>query len=71
MLDRLEREWEVVALLDQGLSNRQTAERLVIIRKTTSVHVEHNLGKLDLHSRWQVADGPPSTASVLPSRSLT
>lgn len=50
------REREVAVLLAQGRTNRQIAEQLVISNKTTSVHVEHILGKLDLHSRWQVAD---------------
>jgi ATP/maltotriose-dependent transcriptional regulator MalT len=50
------REREVVALLAEGLSNRQIAERLVIAEKTAALHVEHILAKLNLHSRWQAAD---------------
>jgi non-specific serine/threonine protein kinase len=50
------REREVAALLAEGLSNRQIAERLVIAEKTAALHVEHILAKLGLHSRWQVAD---------------
>jgi predicted ATPase/DNA-binding NarL/FixJ family response regulator len=50
------RECEVAVLLAEGLSNRQIAERLVIAEKTAALHVEHILGKLGLHSRWQAAD---------------
>jgi non-specific serine/threonine protein kinase len=50
------REREVALLLAEGLSNRQIAERLVISEKTAALHVEHILGKLGLHSRWQAAD---------------
>jgi len=50
------REREVAALLAEGLSNRQIAERLVIAEKTAALHVEHILAKLGLHSRWQAAD---------------
>jgi DNA-binding NarL/FixJ family response regulator len=55
--DRLTpREREVALLLAQGRSNRQIAQALVISERTAAVHVEHILSKLDLHSRWQVAE---------------
>jgi len=50
------REREVVALLARGLSDRQIAEALSISVGTVGVHVQNLLRKLDLHSRWQVAD---------------
>ena len=43
-------------LLAQGHTNRQIGEALVISERTATVHVQHILAKLDLHSRWQVAD---------------
>ena len=55
--DRLTpREHEVAALLAQGRTNRDIAEVLVISERTAAVHVEHILSKLQLHSRWQVAE---------------
>lgn len=50
------RERDVAALLAQGRTNRQIGEALVISERTATVHVQHILAKLDLHSRWQVAD---------------
>ena len=50
------REREVLALLVRGCSDRQIAEALSISAATVGVHVHHLLRKLDLHSRWQVAD---------------
>jgi non-specific serine/threonine protein kinase len=50
------REREVARLLAQGRTNRQIAKELVISERTAAVHVEHILAKLNLHSRWQVAD---------------
>jgi non-specific serine/threonine protein kinase len=49
------REREVVALIAQGFTNRQIAERLVITRPTAERHVANVLGKLALASRAQVA----------------
>ena len=49
------REQEVAALLAQGLSNRQIAERLVITERTVAAHVEHILDKLGFSSRTQIA----------------
>ncbi|MBV9357784.1 MAG: helix-turn-helix domain-containing protein [Chloroflexi bacterium] len=50
------REREVVALLGRGCSDREIADALSITVGTAGVHVHHLLQKLDLHSRWQVAD---------------
>jgi non-specific serine/threonine protein kinase len=50
------REREVAALLEQGRTNRQIAQALVISERPAAVHVEHILDKLNLRSRWQVAE---------------
>ncbi|HEX2185650.1 MAG TPA: tetratricopeptide repeat protein, partial [Chloroflexota bacterium] len=50
------REQEVATLIARGLTDRQIAAELVITEGTASVHVHHILGKLDLRSRWQIAD---------------
>jgi DNA-binding NarL/FixJ family response regulator len=47
------REREVLTLLADGLSQREIAERLVISANTVGTHLEHILGKLDVHSRAQ------------------
>ncbi len=48
------REREVAALVAEGLSNRQVAERLVIAERTASNHLDHIFAKLGLHNRSQV-----------------
>jgi DNA-binding NarL/FixJ family response regulator len=50
-----EREHEVAALIAQGLSNRQIAEKLIIAEATAVRHVANILNKLGFHSRAQVA----------------
>jgi DNA-binding CsgD family transcriptional regulator len=49
------REREVLALLGEGLTNAQIAERLVISPKTAEHHVGRVLRKLDLSSRAEAA----------------
>lgn len=49
------REREVVALIGEGLSNKEIAERLHIVLHTVKSHVHNVLDKLALHSRLQVA----------------
>jgi DNA-binding CsgD family transcriptional regulator len=49
------REREVVALLADGLSNAELAERLYISRKTAAVHVSNILAKLGMTSRAEIA----------------
>jgi DNA-binding NarL/FixJ family response regulator len=49
------REFEVAALIAQGLTNAQLAERLYISPKTAAVHVSNILAKLGLASRAEVA----------------
>ncbi|MCK1818420.1 LuxR C-terminal-related transcriptional regulator [Streptomyces sp. XM83C] len=48
------REREVAALVAQGLSNREIAERLVISKRTVDAHVEHILAKLGITSRTDI-----------------
>jgi non-specific serine/threonine protein kinase len=49
------REREVATLVARGLSNRAIADALVIAPRTVDTHVSNILGKLDLHSRAQIA----------------
>jgi DNA-binding CsgD family transcriptional regulator len=49
------REREVAALVADGLSDRQIADRLVITEGTAGVHVGHILNKLGFHSRSEIA----------------
>jgi DNA-binding NarL/FixJ family response regulator len=49
------REQEVAALLADGLTNAQIAERLFIARKTAAVHVSNILAKLGMRSRTEIA----------------
>ncbi len=50
------RELEVLALVGEGLTNRQIAARLFISPKTAGLHVSHILAKLDVANRTQAAD---------------
>jgi DNA-binding NarL/FixJ family response regulator len=47
------RELEVLKLLAIGLSQAEIAGRLVLSPKTVGTHIQHILGKLDIHSRAQ------------------
>lgn len=49
------RESEVAALIAEGLTNGQLAERLFISPKTAAVHVSNILAKLSLSSRAEIA----------------
>ncbi len=49
------RELEVLALVAQGLSNRQIGEQLFISTKTASVHVSNILAKLGVAGRGEAA----------------
>ncbi|WP_433383281.1 LuxR C-terminal-related transcriptional regulator [Actinoplanes sp. CA-142083] len=50
------REREVLELVDQGLSNKQIARRLVIELRTVKNHVHHILEKYQVHRRAEAAD---------------
>ncbi|NVI91843.1 LuxR C-terminal-related transcriptional regulator [Actinomadura sp. BRA 177] len=50
-----ERELQVAALVAEGLSNRDIAERLTIAKRTADSHIEHILTKLGYSSRAQIA----------------
>ena len=49
------REREVAALIAQGLTDRQIADRLTITEGTAGVHVGHILNKLGFHVRSEIA----------------
>ena len=49
------REREVAILVAQGLSNRDSAEQLVLSERTAENHVQRVLNRLGLRSRAQVA----------------
>jgi non-specific serine/threonine protein kinase len=49
------RERQIAALVAEGLSNREIAERLVISSRTVDAHVQHILAKLGFGSRVQIA----------------
>jgi DNA-binding NarL/FixJ family response regulator len=48
------RETEVLRLVAKGLSYKQVAERLAVSHRTVQSHVQHTLGKLQLHSRIEL-----------------
>jgi len=47
------REYEVLQLISQGLSNEEIAERLFVSISTVKTHVSNVLGKLDARRRTQ------------------
>lgn len=49
------REHEVLALMAEGLSNPEIANRLFMSPKTASVHVSHVITKLGVRNRTQAA----------------
>ena len=50
-VDLTAREGEILALLVDGLSNKEIAQRLVVSPRTIETHVERVLGKLEVGSR--------------------
>ena len=48
-----ERELEVLRLVAEGLSDRQVADKLVIVPGTVKRHLNSVYGKLGVHSRTQ------------------
>jgi DNA-binding CsgD family transcriptional regulator len=49
------REMEVLAVLSEGLSNKEIAARLYLSPKTVEKHVASLMGKLDVRSRARLA----------------
>ena len=49
------RERQVAAMVTEGLSNREIAQRLVISKRTVDAHVEHIFAKLGVGSRVELA----------------
>ena len=49
------REQQVAALIAQGQTDRQIADRLTITEGTAGVHVGHILNKLSFHARTEIA----------------
>ena len=57
------REWEVLALLREGLSNEEVAEQLGISLAGAKYHVSEILGKLGVESREEAARWQPGARS--------
>jgi DNA-binding NarL/FixJ family response regulator len=55
LADLSDRERKVLALLAEGLRNREIAERLVISEATVKTHVRHVLEKLRFRNRAEAA----------------
>ncbi len=53
-LARVDRVGETHRLRDQGLTNREIAERLVLSDRTIDNHVQHVMDKLGMHRRTQI-----------------
>jgi non-specific serine/threonine protein kinase len=63
------RERQVSALVAEGLTNREIAERLSISERTADSHVQNTMGKLGFRSRaqlaaWQARGAPSNSAPV-------
>jgi len=65
------RERDVVALIAEGLSNKDIAQRLHLATDTVKSHVHNILEKLALHTRLEIARFAHTDDSYKPPRSLT
>jgi DNA-binding CsgD family transcriptional regulator len=68
------REMDIAALVAQGLTNREIAQRLFISERTVESHLEHIRRKLSVRGRaqvaaWFVADGPTGSSAARSRRS--
>lgn len=52
-LDITEREYEVLCMINQGLSNKEVAEKLFISQNTVKTHLSNLYVKLDAKRRTQ------------------
>ncbi|MDP3985119.1 MAG: response regulator transcription factor, partial [Acidimicrobiia bacterium] len=67
--DLTDREWEVLALVADGLTNREIGEQLYLSEKTVKHHMTNLLAKLHVRNRVEAAllasrlrtDRPPTT----------
>jgi DNA-binding NarL/FixJ family response regulator len=50
-----QREREIIALISEGMSNKEIAQRLYIATHTVKSHVHNIMEKLAMHSRLQIA----------------
>jgi DNA-binding NarL/FixJ family response regulator len=66
LADLTDREREVMALVAQGLSNQEIAERLVISPATAKTHVSRTMMKLHAHDRAQLVVLAYETGLVRP-----
>lgn len=48
-------EWQIVALVDEDLTNKQIAARLLISPRTVQSHLAHIFAKLGVHSRRELS----------------
>ncbi len=65
------RERDVIALIAEGLSNKEIAQRLHLATDTVKSHVHNILEKLALHTRLEIARYAHSDDSYKPLSSLT
>lgn len=65
------REREVVALIAEGLSNKEIAKRLFLATDTVKGHVHNILEKLALHTRLEIASYAHAESSCLKAKTST
>jgi DNA-binding NarL/FixJ family response regulator len=65
------RESEVAALIAQGLSNREIADRLVVSERTAEWHVARILDKLGMTTRAQIAVWADRHQAAVDTRTTT